>query len=196
MPECRPPKTDHFPIATTLSLDMAHNKEVPGFNFRKTDWQDFHDYLSDKLEALHLCDPEDVADFERMLDELTMAILEMMENHTLAKKAYLFKKKHPGMNSPILEQHRQARNKYGEEVQKAHNDHWEEWIESTEAMGLYIINKFVTAAPSDSSSTRVPTLKVKQADGSSAKITDNKGKSKALYDAFFYPTREQYRSKL
>jgi hypothetical protein len=64
MPERRPPKTDHFPIAT-----MARNEEVPGFNFRKTDWQDFHDYLSDKLGALHLRDPEDTADFERMLDE-------------------------------------------------------------------------------------------------------------------------------
>jgi hypothetical protein len=192
---------------------MACNEEVPGFNFRKTDWQDFHDYLSNKLGALHLRDPEDTADFERMLDELTTAILETMENHVpksnpspyhkrwwskelsqkrtalrkLAKKAYLFKKKHPGMDSPILEQHRQARNKYGEEVWKARSDHWEEWIESTKAMGLYVINKFVMAAPSDGSSTRVPTLKVKQADGSSAKITDNKGKSKALYDAFFYP---------
>lgn len=54
-------------------------------------------------------------------------------------------------------------------------------------MRLYVINKFVTAAPSDGGSTRVPTLKVKQVNGSEVEIADNKGKSKALYNAFFYP---------
>jgi hypothetical protein len=79
MPECRPPKMDHFPIMTVLNLDMACNEEIPGFNFRKTDWQDFHEYLGNKLEALHLQDPEDATDFELMLDKLTAAILETME---------------------------------------------------------------------------------------------------------------------
>jgi len=58
-------------------------------------------------------------------------------------------------------------------------------------MGLYFINKFVTVAPSDGDSTRVPTLKVKQDNGSPIKIADNKGMSKALYDAFFYPPPEE-----
>jgi hypothetical protein len=106
---------------------------------------------------------------------------------TLAKKAYLFKKKHPGTESPIIEQHRLERNKYGEEIRKARSDHWEEWVESTEAMRLYVINKFVTATPTDGGSTRVPTLKLKRANGSEVEIADNEGKSKALYDAFFYP---------
>ncbi|KIM79463.1 hypothetical protein PILCRDRAFT_10300 [Piloderma croceum F 1598] len=90
------------------------------------------------------------------------------------------------MDSPILEQHRLERNKYGEEIRKARNDHWEEWVESTEAMRLYVINKFVTATPTDGGSMRVPTLKLKQANGSEVEIANNEGKSKALYDVFFY----------
>jgi len=81
MPECRPPKMDHFPIKTVLSLDMARNDEIPGFNFRKTNWQDFQEHLGNKLEALHLREPKDAADFKLMLDELTAAILETMEAH-------------------------------------------------------------------------------------------------------------------
>lgn len=52
---------------------------------------------------------------------------------------------------------------------------------------MWVVNKFVNASPSDGGSARIPTLKVKNPDGSSQEVADNVGKSKALYNSFFYP---------
>ena len=52
---------------------------------------------------------------------------------------------------------------------------------------MWIVIKFVTAAPTDGGSARIPTLKVKDPNGTIWEVADNAGKSKALYDSFFYP---------
>ena len=54
-------------------------------------------------------------------------------------------------------------------------------------LSMWIINKCVTASPSDGGSARIPTLKVKTADGETQVVANNEGKSKALYNSFFYP---------
>jgi hypothetical protein len=76
------------------------------------------------------------------------------------------------------------------EREDARKQHWEDWVESMDHFTMWIINKFVTAAPSDGGSARIPTLKVKGADGSIKEVADNAGKSQALYDSFFFPPPE------
>jgi hypothetical protein len=48
---------------------------------------------------------------------------------------------------------------------------------------MRVVNKFVNAFPSYGSSGRIPTLKVKNPDGSSSEVADNAGKSKVLYNS-------------
>jgi hypothetical protein len=99
------------------------------------------------------------------------------------------KKRFPG--HPIIEEFRVARNTYAQSVKEARSQHWEEWVESADHFSMWIVNKFVTASPSDGGSARIPTLKVKNADGSLREVADNAGKSKALYDSFFYPPPDE-----
>ena len=93
-------------------------------------------------------------------------------------------------NHPIIEEFRTAHNTYVQSVKDTRQQHWEEWIDSTNQLSMWVVNKFVSAAPLDGDSTRIPTLKVKNPDRSIREIADNEGKSKALYDSFFYPPLE------
>jgi len=214
LPHERPPKTDHFPIVSCIDLAMTRINEEPKRNFRDTDWEEFRKTLDVNLGQLRLRDPANIQDFDKMLTEVSDAITNTIEAHvplrrpsphckrwwskelaqartalrTLAKKAYLVKKRFP--NHPIIDEFKQARNIYVQNVKDARKQHWEDWVESTDRFTMWIINKFVTAAPSDGGSARIPTLKVKGADGSVKEVADNAGKSQALYNSFFFPPPE------
>jgi hypothetical protein len=210
-PENQPPKTDHFPIVTIFDLTITRNVEEPKYNFRGTDWPEFHSGLKARVQKVTLRDPQNIEDFEAMLDEVTNAILSNMKEfvpisrpspyakrwwskelaqertalRTLAKKAAHKRKTNP--SHPVHEEFRRARNDYGQHLRDARRDHWEDWVEATDAMSLWTVNKFVMAAPFDGGSSRIPTLKVKQADDTIREVRDNEAKSKALHDSFFYP---------
>jgi hypothetical protein len=98
------------------------------------------------------------------------------------------KKRHP--THPIIEEFRAARNTYAQSVRDTRTQHWEEWIESTDKFSMWIVNKFVTAPPTDGGSARIPTLRVKDQNGVVREVADNAGKSEALYNSFFYPPQQ------
>ena len=51
-PEYRGIKTDHLPIITELDLEISAAKEVPTYNFRQVDWEEFRKSLSARLNEL------------------------------------------------------------------------------------------------------------------------------------------------
>lgn len=211
LPHKRLPKTDHFPIISTLDLTTICTKEDPKRNFRDMDWEEFKKELKSKLSRLALYDPADVAEFDALSEGLTNAIMETIEAHvplrhptshrkrwwskelgqartalhTLAKKAYKMKKR--ALNHPVIEEYQTAHNLYIQSVKDARTQHWEEWIKSMDQFSMWILDKFVMASPTDGGSAKIPTLKVKHPDGTTREVADNVGKSKALYDSFFYP---------
>ena len=190
LPHKRPPKTDHFPIVSCIELELPRSVDVPKCNFRDTDWAEFKTKLESKLSGLIIRDPINIDDFDNMLSDFSRAIVDTIEAkvpqsrpsphykhwwskelaqahtalRTLAKKAYKMKKRYP--NHPIIEEFHTAHNTYVQSVKDARRQHWEEWIDSTNQLSMWVINKFVSAAPSDGGSTRIPTLKVKNPDGS------------------------------
>jgi exonuclease III len=52
VPTMRPPHTDHFPIATILSLPQGRTDSTPRYNFREVDWDEFRKNLKSKLADL------------------------------------------------------------------------------------------------------------------------------------------------
>lgn len=123
----------------------------------------------------------------------TLALGRLMRTRvrTLAKKAYKLRERI--LDHPVHEQYRLVRNKYGDKIDTAKKDHWEEWVVNTEAMTMWIVNKFTTTDPTDGGHMGILTLKVKRPDRLATEISDNIGKSKALYDVFFAPPpKEDY----
>jgi hypothetical protein len=45
----RPPATDHFPIATYVTLPQEHITAKVSYNFRAVDWEDFQENLAIRL---------------------------------------------------------------------------------------------------------------------------------------------------
>jgi hypothetical protein len=212
LPHEHPPKTDHFPIVSVIDLTVSHTQHEPKHDFRDMNWEKFAEELKARLECLTLRDPQDKGDFNAMLEELSSSIILTIEVHvpkkrpsphqkrwwtkelgqartalrTLAKKAYRVKARHYDL--PLVEEYRQARNTYVQRVKDARTQHWEEWMEATDQFSMWVVNKYVNAPPSNGGSARIPTLKVKNLDGTTREVADNTGKSKVLYNCFFYPS--------
>lgn len=206
----RPPCTDHFPVITILDLDSARYRPPPTYNFRDVDWGEFRELLRERLRQVRLRDPNGKEDFDAMLEELMAAIRDTIQKHVpishvspytkrwwtkelaqqRSKVANLAKKSRKLTRSPlhpIHEEHRKARGDYGDAIKHAKKEHWEEWIVNTEMMTMWVLNKFITAEPTDGGRTRIPNLKVKQPDGSTKEASTNEEKSKAFFDVFFAP---------
>ncbi|KAH9828554.1 uncharacterized protein C8Q71DRAFT_672091, partial [Rhodofomes roseus] len=79
--DLRPPATDHFPVVTTLQLDLPHSTPRTFRNFRKVEWPEFRTKL-----VLRLQDLPDVEkgiptkeSFNTILDALMNALTETIE---------------------------------------------------------------------------------------------------------------------
>lgn len=82
-PELRPPRTDHFPIVTTLQLDVPHAPRRKRRNFRRVVWSEFRTALAMRLEELK--DPREILDttekFTTALSGLLTALTETDEQY-------------------------------------------------------------------------------------------------------------------
>jgi len=79
-PNERPPRTDHFPIFSTLDLMPETNEPEPKPDFRKVDWLKFRKSLSAGLDAIGL--PGEVSsidEFDQRLEILDNIILQTTE---------------------------------------------------------------------------------------------------------------------
>jgi endonuclease/exonuclease/phosphatase family metal-dependent hydrolase len=74
LPHEWPPKTDHFPIVSTIDLQLSRTREEPKRNFREMDWDEFRDGLKVKLSDLELRKPQNTAEFDAILEKLSSAI--------------------------------------------------------------------------------------------------------------------------
>lgn len=206
-----PPCTDHYPITTTIDLNIARTLPTPGPNFRATDWPEFRKELKSKLDRLPLHDPQNAVEFKSTLDDLMNTILTTIETNVpktrpssymkrwwtkelsqmrartraLGKKSYHARINDP--THPVHEEHRRARNDYTELIDSSKKDCWDNFVTGTEEKTMYIINKFTTVDPTDGRRTRIPTLKITQQDGTTKEVADNQGKGEALHKVFFTP---------
>lgn len=206
----RPPRTDHFPVVTVIDLETARYVPTPKRNFREVDWQAFNNHLVDLLAKVQLRDPQSIEEFDSMWEDFEGAIQDTISLHVpmtsvcpytkrwwsrelaqmrsnvkhLARSAHNLKHS-PG--HPVHEEHRIARNAYADAIKNAKREHWEQWIVDTEVMTMWVLNKYITAEPTDGGRARIPNLQVRQPDGSIKMATDNESKARAFLDVFFAP---------
>ena len=72
-------------------------------------------------------------------------------------------------------------------IRDAKQDHWIMWLERADDQTIWTIHRFISAPPGDGAQTRIPDLKVQNANGSLITVKENKDKAKALYNSFFFP---------
>jgi hypothetical protein len=158
--ELTPTQTDDFPIITEMNLAPELTNAVPKRNFRTTDWKKFGTALESKLQNLPAPNPiTSKEEAQDRLNSLLEAIITTIEekvplskpspyakrwwsaeldvaNKNLKKIAYQAKARRRYRGDPIHEEHRKARNAFAKSVEKAKEEHWNEYLENVELTNL------------------------------------------------------------
>jgi hypothetical protein len=59
---------------------------------------------------------------------------------------------------PIHEEYRVARNKFSENIKKAKDEHWREWLEELTTSNMWSFHRYTSSNPADQIHTRIKTL--------------------------------------
>jgi ribonuclease HI/exonuclease III len=200
--------TDHFPIITKLNLHVATAPRTAIRNFRDVDWKEFREKLSEELAK------KGVASFiktQEALDQECTKLTSILQETIAAKvpearlgphakrwwtkeltnlrkemlriRRKACKERHKETN-PAWEQFKDARRKFGNELNKTKKNHWRDWLEKADDPDLWTAHKYISALPSDCGKTRIPDLTYTEA-GEQKTVSTNEAKSKALAKAFF-----------
>jgi hypothetical protein len=203
-PSLRPPATDHFPIATYVTLPQERITAKVSYNFRAVDWEDFQENLAIRL--LEIPPPQRLQSeeqFQEAAENLTAVIQDTIRtrvpenkpcpfskrwwNNDLSRQKTMLKKlsrlAYRFRALPNHETHtelRAARNKYGEAILDAKRQHWEEFLENAAEQDLWTANKYLREPTGDGGKSRIPTLKVvdEGANRLVREINTNEGKAR------------------
>jgi hypothetical protein len=207
----QPPKTDHFPIVTSIEIPQERISVQPSCNFRDVDWEEFNKDLSHHLAILpppHIISSE--GEFQETVSKLTETIQKSIctvvpENkpHPYSKRWWTkdlakMKKSVNRLNAsafkyrairehPIHEDLRQAKKNYANAITKAKVDHWKEFLENAGESQVWTANGYINNPIGDGGKARIPTLKVTGTDSLAREINTNEGKAEALARTFFPP---------
>ena len=212
----RPPRADHFPIVTHLEFPTHKPIKVQAWNYRATDWDLFRRELAivlasnPPIEQLY-----DATQIDSALQSLETAVLDTISkvipknNPTPYSKRWWTKELDAAriksrraaalskqfIQFPLHSAHelaRRARNDYNNLIDTSKRQHWDSWLESISPKSIWDAHKFTSNPASDGSKARIPTLRVRNNDGTYTDILDNHGKSKALHEVFFYQPPEDF----
>lgn len=211
LPERRPPCCDHFPIHTVLSLDLLPpHVEGIRWNWRGTDPGMFESELRAELEARDfptgpIGSAEELDATVDMLIDTIYAVrdrtvpraaltpftkrwwskelaLERKQVQKLGRTSY--RHRHLA-DHPSHSEYKRARNRYGDNIQRAKRDHWQAYLEGVNEESIWNFSRYVKGGHPDGSRARVPPLKRTKPDGSTELAHTNDEKSTLLFENFF-----------
>ena len=161
-PCLRGPGADHVPILTIIDLPLPRINREATRNFRLADWGAFRDNLKSPLLSIPLLAPLTTeALFQDAVSHLTMALQDSIQAqvplskpspHTKRWWSRLLselKKRKNRLSSlsyryralpdhPSHEEHRKARNCYSDEIWKAKQDHWNDFLEHAGTTDIWV----------------------------------------------------------
>ncbi|SJL06791.1 uncharacterized protein ARMOST_10133 [Armillaria ostoyae] len=207
----QPPRTDHFPIISTIDISPPRSDFEPRRNFRKVEWQKFYDTLKERLNTLP--PPSEIEDNEqmyRMLGDLNNIVQEVIDKYVpwtkpspyakrwwtpeltvlrkclcrVQRKAYEFR---TFPDHPVHEERKQLRNIYAEAIEKAKTTCWIDWLENAGSRSIWEICSFISQPTSDGGRARVPDLVVKTQGQPARRIQENEEKGNVFRSTFFPP---------
>ena len=210
-PALKPTSTDHFPVITHIQIPQETVATQSSPNFRETDWDEFRKKLAPRLE--HSPEKPIITNVEQLntvVSDLTIALQETIQevvkrskprpdskrwwNGGLIKaRKELYKLRADSYRYRALADHpshnelRTKSNKYGEDIIQAKRSHWTNYLEEMSATEIWTANRYIKEPVGDGGSPRIPTLKVKNAEGAEISVNNNKEKAKLFATAFFPP---------
>ena len=81
---------------------------------------------------------------------------------------------------------KKKRNTYGEAILLAKKQHWENYLEEMTSDEIWTANKYLKEPVGDGGNPRIPTLQIKDKQGTEINVNDNRDKAN-LFAANFFP---------
>ena len=188
-PHRQGPGADHVPILTTIELPTLRVAEPESRNFRLVDWGAFRDEL--RASLVNIPSPAPLASdaaFQSAVSDLTGALQNTIHTQIPLSKPSPHSKRwwsnrlsdlkrsknklsnlscryRASPDHPSHEEHRKIRNLYGEEIWKAKQEHWNEFLGHTAGHDIWITNCYISSPGTDGGRSRIPMLLLGQVDG-------------------------------
>jgi ribonuclease HI len=89
-----------------------------------------------------------------------------------------------GRDSLLWKKFKEARRKFGWELESTKKNHWRDWLERATDPDLWTANRYITAPPSDCGKTRIPELTYTSNEGQ-CRARSNEEKGRVLAKTFF-----------
>ena len=209
--------TDHFPIISNINIDVDLTPKKEISNFRDVDWGEFRKVLERKISTWgvpNFIKSQEMLDSE--CDKLTTALQETIDEtvpsvilgpqakrwwtkeltglrkNMLKIRRKLCKSRNKS-NKSLWENFRDARRRFGSELEKTKKNHWRDWLEKATDPDLWTAHKYITAPPGDCGRTRIPDLTFSDSEGQK-RASSNEDKGKVLAKTFF-PEKPQESSE-
>lgn len=207
----QPPCTDHFPIVTILELPQVRTEPQLSRNFRMVDWEAFNECLQANLLEIPLPGIlETEEDIQLAAKDLTVSIQRTIEDQIPLSKPcphskrwwnsdlQSLKKKLNKLSTETMRQRavpdhpshelrRQAAQEYGRAIVEAKRKHWMNFLEEASDSDLWTANRYLKDPIGDGGKARIPTLKVKEVDGTTREVSTNTDKAEIFNKIFFPP---------
>jgi hypothetical protein len=200
--------TDHFPIISNFNLDIELTPKKLISNFRDIDWQEFCNTLEEKIKTWGVpnfirtqkmleweCEKLTTALQETISEVVPSVVLGLQAKQWWTKELNTLRKdmlkccrkackNRSARSNPLWEQFKEARRKFGRELEKTKKNHWQDWLERATDPDLWTAQKYITVPPGDCRRTRIPDLMHSDDRGQQCAST-NEDKSKILAKTFF-----------
>lgn len=200
--------TDHFPIISKINIDVDLTLKREISNFRDVDWKKFREVLEGKMITWGVPNFIKLQKMlERECDKLTTALQETIDEAVpsiilgpqakrwwtkeltgLRKEMLKIRRKlcktRGKQSNPLWNKFKNARRKFGSELEKTKKNHWRDWLEKAMDPDLWTAHKYITAPPRDCGRTRIPDLVFSDEEGQKC-ASSNEEKGKVLAKTFF-----------
>jgi hypothetical protein len=200
--------TDHFPVISNFDLDIELTPQKVISNFRDVDWNEFWEALEGRIRTWGVpkfIKSQEMLDCEceRLTHALQETIAEKVPNVILGPQAKRWWTKElgtlrkdmlksrqkackdrKGRDSLLWKKFKEARRKFGQELESTKKNHWRDWLERATDPDLWTANRYITAPPSDCGKTRIPELTYTSNEGQ-CRARSNEEKGRVLAKTFF-----------
>ena len=207
----RPTSTDHFPIVTHINLPQSRIPPDPSYNFRTADWEEFKKTVEEKLKMIpHPAPITNSNQLTNVGNNITRILQETIEEKITKSKPRPDAKRWWNGDLTAMRRelnrlrsisyrnraianhpsHRELRKKsrtYGNAIISAKRAHWEEYLEEMTAEDIWTANRYIKNPIGDGGVPRIPTIKVRDGNGNTQEINDNKEKAEVFSKTFFPP---------
>ena len=201
--------TNHYPIITIINIPQDRKEPQNSLNYRFTDWDDFRKQLVLNLETIPLPNIiENNEELQQAANDLTDAIQRTIKDRVPVSKPCLhskrwwnnklreLKKKFNRLSCeamrfravphhPCHTECREGACAYSWAILEAKHSHWTNYLEEASDSDLWNINCYLKASVGDGGKMHIPSLKIKEENGTAREITANEGKAEAFHKIFF-----------